>query len=86
MRYNLRPQTSNSKTKAKYRLARVMDVHPDVPGVVRSVTVGTRNLKKAAKERPQVCKSGLVQQVVPVQRLVIVLPANEMWVSDLSKQ
>ena len=64
-------------SKDRFRLARVLDLHPDVHGKVRTVTIGIRNRQRAARERRDVNKAGLVSMVVPVQRLVLVLPAGE---------
>ena len=61
----------------KYRLARVIKLHPDACGGVRTVTIGLRNRAKAIGEDRQDCKSGLQEMLVPVQRLVLILPAAE---------
>ena len=54
-------------SKAKFRLARVIRIHPDTHGHVRTVTVGMRNLRKAAREKASVCKARLSEQILPVQ-------------------
>ena len=64
-------------SKDRFRLARILDLHPDNHGKVRTVTIGIRNKQRAARERRDVNRAGLVTMLVPVQRLVLVLPASE---------
>ena len=60
---------------AEYKLGRVVKVHPDRKGLVRSVTVNHR--VNDAREGDQVCKPRLKQEIMGVQRLVCLLPAEE---------
>ena len=63
--------------KDRYRLARVLDLHPDAHGVVRTVSVGVRSNRRGAREPREVNRAGLELMLAPVQRLVLVLPAAE---------
>ena len=63
----------------RYRLGRIGEVHPDMHGKVRTVTVMTRDRRKASREKAGVCRAGLTQIQLPVQRLVVILPAGEAW-------
>ena len=64
----------------KFRLARVLAVHPDLHGVVRTVTVGLKDQRR--KERWNRCGGNLVEMPVGVQRLVVVLPMEEQVQTD----
>ena len=64
-------------SKDRFRLARILDLHPDVHGRVRTVTIGVRNNYRGARERRDVNTAGLVTMRVPVQRLILILPASE---------
>ena len=57
----------------------MQQVHPDQHQNVRTVTVVTRDRRKAIRERREVCRAGLVEMILPVQRLVVILPAGESW-------
>ena len=61
----------------KFRLGRVLELHPDPCGVVRMVTVGLRDKARAIREPPQQCWAGLRSILAPVQRLVMILPKTE---------
>ena len=63
----------------KFRLARIAQTLPDVHGKVRTVLVEMRNRRKASREKAEVCKAGLLQVRLPVQRLVVILPVEEEW-------
>ena len=63
--------------KDRFRLARVLELREDAHGVVRTVLIGVRNRRAAAREPPGECKAGLTEMEAPVQRLVLVLPAQE---------
>ena len=63
--------------KDRFRLARVFEVRRDVDGLVRTAWVGVRALKRAIREPEDVCRAGLTPMELPVQRLVMVLPAEE---------
>ena len=69
----------------RYRLARVLDLHPDKHGVVRTVSVGLRNARKAGAARQDLNRAGLVVMQTPVQRLVLILPASEQPPEILEK-
>ena len=58
--------------KDDYVLARVTKVHPDDKNLVRRVTVKYR--RKNSKEASNVCKSKMIEEIVAVQRLVLLLP------------
>ena len=62
--------------KDRFRLGRVFDVRRDGDGLVRTAWVGVRALKRAIREASDVCKAGLTPMELPVQRLVMVLPAS----------
>ena len=70
--------------KDKYRLAKVLEVHPDNHGHVRTVTIGIRDLRKARSEQPQQATAPQTQMTVAVQRLVVLLPVNETWPGGLA--
>ena len=62
---------SDSKLKkTKYRLAKVTKLLPDEEGNVRTVEIGVRRRGKAG---------GLDLALMAVQRLVVVLPGDEVW-------
>ena len=63
--------------KDRYRLARVLETREDEAGLVRTAWVGMRNLRRAVREEEDVCRAGLTFLELPVQRLVMVLPASE---------
>ena len=63
-------------SRDRYRLAKVMEVHPDSAGVVRTVTVGLRSRHMKEKLLPYRSKP-LTTFQVGIQRLVIVLPKEE---------
>ena len=63
----------------KFRLAKVDSVQEDTKGLVRTVKVLTRDKRKALREKSEVCKSGLMEMEVGVQRLVVLLPSEEAW-------
>ena len=54
-----------------------MKVREDAHGVVRTVVIGFRNRRVAAREPPGACRAGLVEMEAPVQRLILILPAQE---------
>ena len=65
--------------KDDYRLARVFEVHPDSNGVVRTVTIGYRPRNKKEKSEVYQIKPLTMEQVA-VQRLCLLVPANESFV------
>ena len=70
-------------TKDKFRVAKVTDVHPDKHGNVRTATVELRDLKRTRKEHPNQINTPTVPMTVGVQRLVVILPADETWSEGL---
>ena len=61
----------------RYRLARVVESYPDCSGIVRSVKVAMRDRRGTVNEHPKACKTKLDYMRVGVQRLVVLLPAEE---------
>ena len=60
----------------EYRIGRVMKTHPDKSGLVRSVTVAYR--KRDIRESIEDYKSKpLVEEIMAVQRLSLLVSANE---------
>ena len=68
-----------------FRLARIVRVHPDKHGAVRTVTVWLRNRAKAPRERAEACRQGVTELKTPVQRLVLILPAEDQPMEVLDK-
>ena len=64
--------------KDDYRLARVMQVHPDKSGLVRTVTIGYRRRNKNEKAEVYM-KKPLVLEQVSVQRLCLLVPKDEQF-------
>ena len=62
---------------ARYRLARVVELHPDRSQVVRTVSLRLRDRRRARAEGPEQCRAGGLLLRAPVQRLVVILPASE---------
>ena len=62
------------------------ELHPDSHGVVRTVSVGLRDLKKSRKEKPNQVNTPQTTLIVAVQRLVVLLPADEDWSGGLAKK
>ena len=63
--------------KDKYRMGRVVELLPGRDGLVRSARVVLRNQRRGAREIRQLNKAGTTSLVLPVQRLVILLPGSE---------
>ena len=63
--------------KDRWRLGRVLGLTEGRDGLVRSAQVGLRNLRRGAREPTGVCKAGLTLLTLPVQRLAVVLPADQ---------
>ena len=61
--------------KGEYRLGRVLKVHPDSHGIVRTVTVGMRG-KDKGKTLTYIPKP-LDEYTLGVQRIAVILPAEE---------
>ena len=79
-------KSEHKYAKDRYKLGRVMETHPDTHDVVRTVSVGARNNHKGAREKTLQCKAGLSISLVPVQKIVIILPSNEQWDGKLPVQ
>ena len=62
--------------KDDYRLARIVAVHPDSRGLVRTVTISYRKRDKRETVREYKNKP-LVREQVSVQRLSMLVPASE---------
>ena len=64
--------------KPWYRPCRVVAVHPDLQGTVRTITVALRPRQgAAAKKGPELVPAALETMLVPVQRVAIMLPVEE---------
>ena len=63
--------------KDRFRLGRVANVRRGEDGLVRTAWVGLRALRRAIREPADVCRAGLTMVELPVQRLVLLLPADE---------
>ena len=68
-----------------FRLARVVKLHPDRHGSVRTVTVWLRNRARAPREGAEACGQGVVELKAPVQHLVLIHPAEDQPEEVLSK-
>ena len=66
-------------SKDRFHLGRVLRTIPDQHQRVRTVIVGVRDRRKAVRERREVCRSGIVEMTLPIQRLVVILPSGETW-------
>ena len=64
--------------KDQYRLAKVTQTHPDINNVVRTVTFALRDGRKSKD-----AKMPLTNMRVGVQRLVVLLPIEEVWQQGL---
>ena len=62
-----------------FRLGKVEEVHPDVHGVVRTVSLSVRNRRRGRGERAGRCAAGVELAQVPVQRVAVLLPVEETW-------
>ena len=66
----------------KYKLVKVVEVHPDTSGKVRTVSIIYR--KRLKKEKPEkLSKNAIVKEKVGVQRLILVQPVSNQEESDL---
>ena len=65
------------KIQGKYRYCRVVSVHPDEHGVVRTVEVSLRPRNRGEKSLPYRSKPVEVM-TVGVQRLVLIVPNEEI--------
>ena len=71
--------------KPEYKLAKILDVHPDGHGIVRTVTVGLRRSNVREKSLPYVGKP-LERMKIGVQRLAVVCPIEEQILADGGNQ
>ena len=62
--------------KGIYRLGRILTVHPDAHGIVRTVTVGMRHQDRREAILPYVPRD-LDQYRLGVQRVAVILPVEE---------
>ena len=62
--------------KGKYKLVRVVEVHPDEKGIVRTVAIIYKK-KNAREKATDFSKNKLVKEKVGVQRLIVIQPAND---------
>ena len=62
---------------SRYRIARVVNVHPDEHGVVRTVTVAVRDRVGLGSEAADKCRTSKQHLRVGVQRLVMLLPRED---------
>ena len=66
---------NKDKHKTEFRLVKVLEVFPDLDNLVRTVRVGYR--RRDGRERGQNYKAkALTEELVAVQRLAILVPAN----------
>ena len=70
-------KTEHKYGPGTYKLAIVLQVQPDEKGLVRTVVVGSRPKDSRDTTLPFVSKK-LFQQTVPVQRVVIIVPADQI--------
>ena len=63
--------------KGSYRLGRILEVHPDEEGVVRTVTLGLRKRRGGSREKATECRQCLEPVLMAVQRLVLIQPVGE---------
>ena len=62
--------------KGEYRLGRILRVHPDNHGIVRTVTVGLRGKDRSVGTLPYVPKP-LEEITLGIQRVAVICPAEE---------
>ena len=70
-------QYASRMAKDRYRMGRVIELIAGRDGVVRSARVRLRDRRRGAREHLLECKAGTTTLVLPVQRLVILLPGAE---------
>ena len=69
--------------KPWFRPCRVLEAHPDLMGTVRTVTVGFRTRRGASgKVRGDYSPAPLETMVIPVQRMSVMLPAEDQQGSE----
>ena len=62
-----------------FRLAKVLECHPDEQGITRTVSILLRNRRRARPGPGEVMR-------MAVQRLSILLPVEEQWEAGVSMQ
>ena len=72
-------KSENKYGKPEFRLGKVEKLMPDCQGAVRSVMVSTRDRRRARGEPPTKCRAGRIETELAIQRLAVILPANEAW-------
>ena len=66
---------------ARYKLVKVVEVHPDERGIVRTVSIIYK--KKNKKEKPEeLKKNSMVKERIGVQRLILIQPASTKKVDE----
>ena len=66
----------SNQLKNQYKMGRIIDIHPDERGLVRSVTVKYR--KKSSREKTEIISSkNITIERIGIQRIVIILPLEE---------
>ena len=71
--------------KPAFRLAKVSRVLPDEKGVVRTVELALRSKRGTTREKPLQYKPVMEKVVLPVQRLVVLLPVEEAWQRGIAR-
>ena len=69
-------QYESKVSKGRYRLARIVKVHPDKSGLVRTVTIQLRPRHAKEKATPYKARK-MTEFPVAVQRLVVIVPREE---------
>ena len=69
--------------KDKFNLAKVTNVHPDKHNIIRTVTVSLLDSRRARNEKSNESKAPQKSMIVGVQRLVVILPVEEIWSGGL---
>ena len=60
-----------------------METIPDSHGIGRTARVQVRSLRRARGEKPGELKGGTEIKELAIQRLVVILPAEEAWRVEL---
>ena len=60
----------------KFKLVRVVEIHPDGNGIVRTVSINIR--KSNTREKPtEFFKNSMIKEKVGIQRLIVIQPADD---------
>ena len=62
--------------KGEYRLGRILRVHPNSHGIVRTVTIGLRGMDRSAGTLPYVPKP-LEEITLGIQRVAVICPVED---------